>query len=194
MDSITASSPSSSSSSSSSSSFINETAYIIIFSIGLTLVILTIAIAFSYFCRGEVWSPTTDLQHQRASPIAATSPSNPSQAVMTGNIKEGLDEGLLSTYPKLKYSQVLKQQGLINLSAGSSSSSGGGCCCSICLVDYKDDDTLLVLPDCAHFYHVNCGFRWLRLHPTCPVCRKLANPTSSVELISHHHQDDDHVV
>ncbi|XP_062087097.1 putative RING-H2 finger protein ATL71 [Humulus lupulus] len=184
MNSITAASSPSSTGGASSSNIIGETVYIIIFSIGLTIVLLTIIVAFYYFCRTHVWSPTSNLNHQRASPIAAVpNPSQPQQPVAGATKEAGLldNEALLSTYPKLSYSQV-KQQQQGNLTG--SSGGLGSCCCSICLVDYKDDDTLLVLPYCAHFYHVKCGLQWLRLHPTCPVCRNLASPASVHRQVS----------
>lgn len=125
-----------------------------------------------YFCRTGYSITTTDLNHQRASPIAITNPSSQAaddQPPVAG--KRGLDEGLLSTYPKVMYSQVKLQYG--NLT---------GSCCSICLADYKDNEMLLLLPDCAHLFHVKCGNDWLRLHPTCPVCRK--SPISSSVPVS----------
>ncbi|KAK7391548.1 hypothetical protein VNO78_19964 [Psophocarpus tetragonolobus] len=50
---------------------------------------------------------------------------------------------------------------------GSSSSS-----CSICLGDYKESDMLRLLPHCNHLFHLSCVDPWLRLHSTCPICRK----------------------
>ncbi|CAH2040846.1 unnamed protein product [Thlaspi arvense] len=50
-------------------------------------------------------------------------------------------------------------------------------CCSICLADYKGSDTLRLLPDCGHLFHLKCVDPWLRLHPTCPVCRTSPVPT-----------------
>jgi hypothetical protein len=73
-------------------------------------------------------------------------------------IEQGVDETTLSSYPKLLYSQVKK---------GTSTAS----CCSICLVDYKETDMIRLLPDCSHLFHLNCVDPWMRLHPTCPICR-----------------------
>lgn len=67
------------------------------------------------------------------------------------------------SYPKLLYSQVEK---------GSSSSSVVSSSCSICLGDYKESDTLRLLPHCDHLFHLACVDPWLRLHSTCPICRK----------------------
>ncbi|KAH0981077.1 hypothetical protein GBA52_008254, partial [Prunus armeniaca] len=32
---------------------------------------------------------------------------------------------------------------------------------AICLADYKETNTLLVLPDCGHLFHVKCVYPWL---------------------------------
>ncbi|KAK7268559.1 hypothetical protein RIF29_21260 [Crotalaria pallida] len=71
-------------------------------------------------------------------------------------------ETSLESYPKLLYSEVVKNKG------GSSIYSS----CSICLGDYKESDMLRLLPGCGHLYHLNCVDPWLRLHSTCPICRK----------------------
>ncbi|PON70245.1 43kDa postsynaptic protein [Parasponia andersonii] len=156
MNTITATSPST------SPEFISESAYSIIFSLGILLVVIAIGFACYFYGTHGLSTATADLNHQRASPIAAAnslSQSADNRPPLLG--KQGLGEGLLSTYPKVTYSQVKLQYG--NLT---------GSCCPICLADYKDDEMLLLLPNCAHFFHVKCGNQWLRLHPTCPICRK----------------------
>ncbi|XP_051131252.1 putative RING-H2 finger protein ATL71 [Andrographis paniculata] len=74
----------------------------------------------------------------------------------------------LNRFPKLLYSE-----------AKASYKDSTATCCSICLADYKNSDMLRALPDCRHLFHLNCVDPWLRLHPTCPVCRTsspLADP------------------
>ncbi|KAF5190477.1 Ring-h2 finger protein atl70 [Thalictrum thalictroides] len=77
----------------------------------------------------------------------------------------GLKEPTIQSYPTLLYSQT-KLDNKDNTS-----------CCSICLSNYKDIDLLRVLPDCKHMFHLKCVDPWLRLHSTCPVCRKSPVPT-----------------
>nr|KYP60700.1 RING-H2 finger protein ATL2I [Cajanus cajan] len=72
----------------------------------------------------------------------------------------GLDESVQS-YPSLQFSKGKR------CSSTSSCSSS----CSICLMDYKECDSLRVLPGCGHFFHVKCVDPWLRINLTCPVCR-----------------------
>ncbi|XP_031115548.1 RING-H2 finger protein ATL74-like [Ipomoea triloba] len=43
--------------------------------------------------------------------------------------------------------------------------------CTVCLADYDSEDTLRILPLCAHYFHVSCIDIWLQQHSTCPVCR-----------------------
>ncbi|KAA8520251.1 hypothetical protein F0562_014507 [Nyssa sinensis] len=67
-------------------------------------------------------------------------------------------------------------QELINLLPTSRYKSGGfflrrksGERCVICLMRYKRGDWKVNLP-CKHFYHTECGTKWLRINRTCPVC------------------------
>ncbi|KAA8539069.1 hypothetical protein F0562_025761 [Nyssa sinensis] len=87
-------------------------------------------------------------------------------------IEQGLDEATLLSYQKLLYSQV-------KLHSGDSRTSA----CSICLADYKDSDMLRLLPDCGHLFHLKCVDLWLKLHPTCPICRNLPLATPPAEDI-----------
>ncbi|XP_023523456.1 putative RING-H2 finger protein ATL62 [Cucurbita pepo subsp. pepo] len=44
--------------------------------------------------------------------------------------------------------------------------------CSICLEKFEDGEFGRRLPNCDHFFHVDCIDQWLRLHGSCPNCRK----------------------
>lgn len=49
--------------------------------------------------------------------------------------------------------------------------------CAVCLVEFRSDEDLRVLPGCAHGYHAECIDPWLIRHATCPLCRNdLASP------------------
>jgi len=43
--------------------------------------------------------------------------------------------------------------------------------CTICQDEYKNEETLLEMP-CEHDFHEECLVNWLKLHNTCPICRK----------------------
>ncbi|KAL5537669.1 hypothetical protein UlMin_043994 [Ulmus minor] len=80
-------------------------------------------------------------------------------------IKEGLDNNTLVSFPKLVYSKDNQKT---------------YSCCSVCLADYKDGEVLRVLLDCGHVFHLKCVDSWLRLHPTCPICRNSPSKTSII--------------
>lgn len=48
--------------------------------------------------------------------------------------------------------------------------------CSVCQEDYNQGEKCLGLP-CEHDYHKDCITEWLKLHDSCPVCRKAISPS-----------------
>ncbi|KAG7958387.1 hypothetical protein I3843_10G019000 [Carya illinoinensis] len=125
-------------------------------SIGILLLITTITLA-SYCCT-RADQPTEPARSRRTAP----------QVIESQNyvVDVGLDEATILSYPKLPYSEAkIKKK------------DSTATCCSICLADYKSSDMLRLLPDCGHLFHFKCVDPWLRLHPTCPVCRTSPMPT-----------------
>lgn len=57
--------------------------------------------------------------------------------------------------------------------------------CAICMEDFNLNEIAKKLP-CKHLFHEPCITEWLKLHGTCPVCRKNLNgeDTSQREYIS----------
>ncbi|CAF0811510.1 unnamed protein product [Brachionus calyciflorus] len=57
--------------------------------------------------------------------------------------------------------------------------------CAICMEDFNLNETAKKLP-CKHLFHEPCISEWLKIHGTCPVCRKNLNgeDTSQREYIS----------
>jgi hypothetical protein len=126
-------------------------------SIGMLLLITTITLA-SYCC--------TRTEQPGAQARQRTAPRPSDDQPQNFVIDVGLDEATILSYPKLLYSEAK-----INKTDSTAT------CCSICLADYKSSDMLRLLPDCGHLFHLNCIDPWLRLHPTCPVCRTSPLPT-----------------
>ncbi|QCE05361.1 RING-H2 finger protein ATL70 [Vigna unguiculata] len=127
-------------------------------SIGILLLITTITLT-SYFCtRSQV----------PAAPRRRTSSSTGPQFLEPHHtiVDVGLDEATIMNYPKMLFSEAKLRK-----------SDSTPTSCSICLGDYKSSDVLRVLPDCEHVFHLNCIDPWLRLHPTCPLCRTSPIPT-----------------
>ncbi|XVE96267.1 hypothetical protein REPUB_Repub02eG0206300 [Reevesia pubescens] len=125
-------------------------------SVGILLLIATITLA-SNFC-------TRTNQQQQILSRTRQEPANIDSESCVVDV--GLDEETIKSYPKLLYSEAKLQKKDYTAT-----------CCSICLADYKSSDTLRLLPDCNHLFHLKCVDPWLRLHPTCPVCRTSPIPT-----------------
>lgn len=43
--------------------------------------------------------------------------------------------------------------------------------CSVCLNEFREGETLRLLPKCSHAFHIPCIDTWLRSHTNCPLCR-----------------------
>ncbi|CAJ1882143.1 unnamed protein product [Sphenostylis stenocarpa] len=126
-------------------------------SIGILLLIMAITLT-SYFCTRTNVSFAPATRSRRLAPNVL----QPQHSIVDGS----LDEATIRSYPTLLYSEAKVQK-----------SDSTATCCSICLTDYKCTDMLRVLPDCGHQFHLKCIDPWLRLHPTCPVCRTSPIPT-----------------
>ena len=136
-------------------------------SVGILLLITTITLA-SYFCtRPAQLSAAAHGGGGGSRGGGGGSGLREQQPVVEEfTVDVGLDEATILSYPKMVYSEAKLQY-----------KDSTAACCSICLADYKGSDMLRVLPDCGHLFHLKCVDPWLRLHPTCPVCRTSPMPT-----------------
>ncbi|KAL7109104.1 hypothetical protein ACP275_06G154400 [Erythranthe tilingii] len=135
------------------------------YGLGLSLAVLAIFMIItyaSYRCKRRHPTTATTNHHNRRSTDDDYDSSPAMDIVVNINLRGGLDEATISSYPRYTYSQIKPHK-----------SGGGGAAatCSICLADYKDSDLLRLLPECCHLFHLKCVDPWLLLHPTCPVCR-----------------------
>ncbi|XP_057425181.1 RING-H2 finger protein ATL70-like [Lotus japonicus] len=148
---------------------INGFTYIIVFVIGLIFLLLSVGIAC---VRLRMSQPLNIFNILAGFPPPRNAGEEELQDMEQG-IRDGHDDhnmdNSFESYPKLLYSEVEKK------SDSSVSSS-----CSICLGDYKEADTLRMLPDCGHVYHLACVDPWLRFHSTCPICRKSSVQSSII--------------
>ncbi|CAA7027183.1 unnamed protein product [Microthlaspi erraticum] len=65
--------------------------------------------------------------------------------------------------------------------------------CSVCLNEFEEDESLRVLPNCNHSFHINCIDTWLLSHKNCPLCRSpilLTQPRHQGTETNHPHQSD----
>jgi E3 ubiquitin-protein ligase RNF115/126 len=60
--------------------------------------------------------------------------------------------------------------------------------CSVCWEDFGVGDNVIRL-DCEHIYHPDCILPWLKLHGTCPVCRKDLNQPEEMETATSSNPD-----
>ncbi|KAK1572025.1 hypothetical protein Q3G72_026450 [Acer saccharum] len=77
----------------------------------------------------------------------------------------GLDGPIIESYPKIVLGESVR---LPRPNNGP---------CSICLCEYKVNDTVRCVPDCNHCFHIDCVDEWLRMCATCPLCRSSPAPT-----------------
>ncbi|KAI5343616.1 hypothetical protein L3X38_011492 [Prunus dulcis] len=132
------------------------------------LVLIIIVTLLSYFCTRMRFPPNYPSFRRSSSAVRQLQLQN---AAAAGGVELGLDDSALRNFPQLLYSQAKLHK------SESTSTSTTTTSCSICLGDYKDTDVLRLLPDCGHLFHLTCVDPWLRLRPTCPICRNSPAPT-----------------
>jgi hypothetical protein len=69
----------------------------------------------------------------------------------------GLDDALIKSIKVCKYK---KGEGLVE-----------GTDCSVCLCEFRENDSLRLLPKCSHAFHLPCIDTWLKSQSSCPLCR-----------------------
>ncbi|KAI3886812.1 hypothetical protein MKW98_017164 [Papaver atlanticum] len=81
-------------------------------------------------------------------------------------IRTGLDDATIKSYQRIILDEKLKLPNPNDTT------------CSICLSEYRSTETLKIIPPpCNHYFHAKCIDPWLRMHTTCPVCRKPLQPS-----------------
>ncbi|XP_073051075.1 RING-H2 finger protein ATL20-like [Primulina eburnea] len=92
-------------------------------------------------------------------------------------VTNGLDKPTIESYPKAVLGESRQ---LPEPSDGT---------CPICLSEYQPKDTVRSIPECNHYFHVDCIDEWLKLNGSCPLCRNspdgsTATPCSSLSSLT----------
>jgi hypothetical protein len=73
-------------------------------------------------------------------------------------VAQGLDESVINAIPSFIYTTTKSEQ-------------ESRAECAVCLEEFQDNNHIRTLPLCSHTFHLNCIDVWLRLNPSCPICR-----------------------
>ncbi|KAK9742696.1 hypothetical protein RND81_03G191700 [Saponaria officinalis] len=74
----------------------------------------------------------------------------------------GLDESYIRQITVFKYK---RGDGLVEATE-----------CAVCLAEFSDEESLRLMPNCEHAFHIDCIDTWLVTHSSCPLCRSTMNP------------------
>ncbi|KAG8066030.1 hypothetical protein GUJ93_ZPchr0004g39897 [Zizania palustris] len=80
-----------------------------------------------------------------------------SQELWNVSPPSGLDETLINKITVCKYR---RGDGFVHTTD-----------CSVCLGEFRDGESLRLLPKCSHPFHQQCIDTWLKSHSNCPLCR-----------------------
>lgn len=124
--------------------------YGVILGVGVPALLCLIGLASFVFGKNRahdqpVQSDATDVSNLIASRSAAVS--------------MGLDRPTIESYPRTQLGESRRLP------------KPNDTTCPICLCEYQPKETLRTIPECNHYFHVDCIDGWLRLNATCPLCR-----------------------
>ncbi|XP_059630402.1 RING-H2 finger protein ATL16-like [Cornus florida] len=89
----------------------------------------------------------------REDPLMAYSPATENR---------GLDESVIRSIPIFQFKSGEKEQTTE---------------CAVCLNDFQVDEKLRIIPNCSHFFHIDCIDVWLQSNANCPLCRTSISTT-----------------
>ncbi|XP_066340204.1 E3 ubiquitin-protein ligase EL5-like [Miscanthus floridulus] len=83
---------------------------------------------------------------------------------------KGLDERDIAAIAAVVYDAKQRRGGGGGGTNGDDGDGDDGSC-AVCLAEFRDGETLRLLPRCGHAFHRGCIDTWLRAHVNCPLCR-----------------------
>lgn len=87
--------------------------------------------------------------------------NNVNDAVVTVGIVDF--NAAIRSYPSFTYSAKV---GTGTVAAGVNDTT-----CPICISEYVESEMMRMMPQCGHYFHLNCLDEWLKINWSCPVCR-----------------------
>ncbi|XWS66789.1 hypothetical protein CRYUN_Cryun05aG0231000 [Craigia yunnanensis] len=85
---------------------------------------------------------------------------NPSIPTHNGGFATGVEHKILEIIPILSFSREKVKEFRTDQTE-----------CVVCLGELEEGDTVRLLPNCRHVFHVPCIDNWFLAHSSCPVCR-----------------------
>lgn len=95
----------------------------------------------------------------------------------------GLDEAVIRSIPMFQYR---KSDGNKENYKGNAFCSSE---CAVCLNEFQEEEKLRIIPNCGHFFHIDCIDVWLQNNANCPLCRN-----SSISVTSRFSSMDQQII
>ncbi|XP_073030459.1 RING-H2 finger protein ATL16-like [Primulina eburnea] len=89
----------------------------------------------------------------------------------------GLTEAAIRSIPVFKFNKGNGKEPAVQNSSE----------CVVCLIEFQEEEQLRIIPNCGHFFHIDCIDVWLQNNANCPLCRTSvsATPTSQEILATY---------
>lgn len=94
-------------------------------------------------------------------PLTVNIYSPPPSALVVDQINRGLDEAVIRSIPIFQYRKSYDSKENDYISSE----------CAVCLNEFQEEEKLRIIPNCGHFFHIDCIDIWLQNNANCPLCR-----------------------
>ncbi|WCJ36055.1 RING/U-box superfamily protein [Euphorbia peplus] len=78
----------------------------------------------------------------------------------------------------------LKNLPCFNYTAIQTQESTSSADCVVCLDIFHEGDQCRLLPNCNHFFHLQCIDSWLLKTAVCPICRTRVSPSKLAQILN----------
>ncbi|KAG0502197.1 hypothetical protein HPP92_002269 [Vanilla planifolia] len=122
------------------------------FALSPLLVAIIVVLSCAFFAVAAYLAASKNCYRRRASAAAAAPAPSVSRR---HNPSSGLDDSVISKLTTYRYRSGANRDGD----------------CSVCLGEFRDGESVRLLPKCCHSFHQSCIDMWLKSHSSCPLCR-----------------------